>query len=365
MRIALACAARGRGAVAPNPMVGALIVRDGVELARGWHKSFGRPHAEREALAVAAAGSADVRGATMYVTLEPCCHEGKTPPCTGAIIEAGIARVVVAMTDPDEKVAGRGVEALRSAGVDVTVGTCEAEARGLLAAYVKLRTRGRPWVICKWAQTADGYIALPPEAERWISGEESREYVHELRGRCDGVLVGVGTVLADDPLLTSRGGCGKQPARVVLDSALRVPPDCRLLGSVDVSPVIVATTPAGRAADPAAAGRLCRAGAEVLEVPGRGPAVDLAALLDELGRRQWTYLLVEGGQAVLEAFIGSGLADELLVFVSPDALGTGHADLPRFDVHRVREELGLGEGEQVGSGADVMWRLRLREESPS
>ena len=370
MRIALECGALGRGAVEPNPMVGAVIVRDGVELARGWHETFGGAHAERRALAAAEAAGADVRGATMYVTLEPCCHQGKTPPCTEAIIEAGIGKVVAAMTDPDEKVAGAGMQALRSAGVGVAVGVCEAEARTLLAAYVKLRTRGRPWVICKWAQTADGYIALPPGAGRWISGAESRRYVHELRGRCDGVLVGVGTVLADDPLLTSRGGAGlrpprqvrrrqarssrRQPARVVVDSKLRMPPDCQLARTADVSPVIVA---AARGPDVARAAKLRDAGVEVLEVPACDDGVDLAALLDELGRREWTYLLAEGGAAVLAGLINARLADELLVFVSSAKAAEPREGLPRFDIHSLCRQLELGEPKEQRFGEDTMLRF--------
>ena len=314
MRVALECAARGRGAVEPNPMVGAVIVRDGVEITRGWHGAFGGPHAEREALAAAAASGADVTGATMFVTLEPCCHTGKTPPCTDAILEAGIARVVVAMTDPDENVSGRGIDVLREAGVDVAVGVCEAEARKLLAAYVKLRTQGHPWVICKWAQTADGYLALPPRQGRWISGQASRTRVHEIRSWCDGILVGAGTVLADDPLLTNRSGAGKQPVRVVLDSHLRTPPDAQLVRTAGESPVIVVTSSAA----PVDRAEVLRdAGVEVLELPSRDERVDLDALLDELGRRRWTYLLAEGGTTVLESFILGGFADELLVFIAP------------------------------------------------
>ncbi|HUS46493.1 MAG TPA: bifunctional diaminohydroxyphosphoribosylaminopyrimidine deaminase/5-amino-6-(5-phosphoribosylamino)uracil reductase RibD, partial [Phycisphaerae bacterium] len=267
MRAALELAARGRGGVEPNPMVGAVIVRDGVEIARGRHKRFGGPHAEAEAIAAAHAAGADVRGATMYVTLEPCCHHGKTPPCTDLLISEGISRVVVAMIDPDAKVAGNGTKQLRAAGIDVTVGVCEGEARKMLAPYIKLRTEGRPWVICKWAQTADGYVALPPGCGRWISGEKSRAYAHELRGVCDGVCVGIGTVLADDPLLTNRSGRGRHPARLVLDSRLRTPPDCKLVVTAGRSPVIVATTPAGLAANEAHAAKLRAAGVELVAIP--------------------------------------------------------------------------------------------------
>ena len=358
MALTLELARRGRGSVEPNPMVGAVIVRDGVEIARGWHKRFGGPHAEREALAAARDAGLDVRGATMYVTLEPCCHHGKTPPCTEAIIAAGIARVVAPMTDPDQNVAGRGVAALRGAGVEVSLGACEAEARKLLAAYIKGRTTGRPWVICKWAQTADGCIALPAGQGKWISSPPSRRRVHELRGLCDGVCVGVATVVADDPLLTNRSGDGKAPTRVVLDSRLSLPPDCQLIRTAAAAPVLIATTPA---APPAKADQLRRAGAEVLTLPADQAGVKLEALLQELGRRQWTYLLVEGGAKVLGSFIYAGLADELIVFICPGKLAPARpdADAPvpaRFDIADVGKTIALGQCESRRYGRDVMRR---------
>ena len=355
MSVALECAARGRGAVEPNPPVGAVIARDGREISRGWHRRFGGLHAEREALSAATAGGADVRGATMYVSLEPCRHHGKTPPCTDAIIEAGLARVVVAMEDADANVSGRGIAALRNAGIDVAVGVMEAEARALLAAYVKLRTQGRPWVICKWAQTADGYLALPPGKGRWISGEEARAKVHELRGLCDGVLIGAGTVLADDPLLTNRSGGGRQPARIVLDSQLRIPPSSRLVRSAGEAVVIVASSQASIADQAGQVDALKRAGVEILALPAGRGGLDLAALLDELGRRQWTYLLAEGGEAVLRSLISARLADELIVFTSPRTLTD--ADLPRLGIDEVRESLSLQLVEQCRFGEDLMQRF--------
>jgi len=365
MALALALAERGRGAVEPNPMVGAVIVRDGKEIARGWHGRFGGPHAEIEALAAARRSGLDVRGATMYVTLEPCCHHGKTPPCVDAIARAGIARVVVAMTDPDEKVSGRGLAGLRRACVRVDVGVCGAEARKLLAAYRKLRTAGRPWVICKWAQTADGRIALPPGAGRWISGPAARRRVHELRGICDGVCVGVGTVLADDPLLTDRrpaARADRQPARIVLDSGVRLPADCRLVKTARACPVMLATTPKGLAQGPMRAEALRGAGVEIMELAAdEAGRVSLPALLDELGRRQHTRLLVEGGAEVLAGFIFAGLADEVLAFVSPRAAPRDADELPRFDIARIRRELCLTGGEETMFDDDRLIRHVLRE----
>ena len=367
MRIALTCAAHGRGLVEPNPMVGAVIVRDGRELGRGWHERFGGPHAEIRALHAA---RGDVRGATMYVTLEPCSHHGKTPPCADALIAAGIARVVAAMGDPDENVSGRGFAKLRDAGVDVTVGVLGDDARRLLRAYCKLRTTARPWVICKWAQTPDGLIALPASAGRWISGQLSRQYVHEVRGYCQGILVGVGTVLADDPLLTNRSGRGRQPTRVVLDSKLRLPPTCQLVRTAAESPVIAASTVAENTDH---ADKLLRAGVELLELPATADGVDLPALLDELGRREWTHLLVEGGATVLTSFIYHGLADEAIVFVNEDdasqissrraGIKSQRAPLARFDIADVREKLALQPIEQRRFGNDVMTRYLLARRS--
>jgi diaminohydroxyphosphoribosylaminopyrimidine deaminase/5-amino-6-(5-phosphoribosylamino)uracil reductase len=334
-------------------MVGAVIARGEVELGRGYHERFGGGHAEVNAIAAAQQAGVDITGATMYVTLEPCCHQGKTPPCTDAIIAAGIARVVVAMVDPDEQVSGGGIETLRSAGVQVDVGVCERGALDLLGAYCKLRTTGRPWVICKWAQTSDGYLALPPGCGRWVSCPESRRRVHEIRSWCDGVLVGISTVLADDPLLTDRSGDRRSPrplTRIVLDSHLRLPADSQLIAGAAEAPVLVATV-AG-----AAGGALSVAGAELLELPACDAGVDIAALLDELGRRQYTYLLVEGGAKVLSSFIESGLADELLVFISPQAAGgegTGPR-LPAFDIAELAVRLALGEPTETRVGSDML-----------
>lgn len=340
-------------------MVGAVITRDGQELSRGWHKRFGGLHAEREALQAARLNGVDVRGATMYVTLEPCCHHGKTPPCTEAILESGISRVVVAMTDPDTRVAGNGLAILREGGLEVVEGVCQVEAESLLAAYIKLRTRQRPWVICKWAQTEDGYLALPPDQGRWITGKESRQHVHEVRSWCDGILVGVQTVLADDPMLNNRSGKGKQPVRIVLDSRLRIPADCQLVRTAREFPVLVATTVLAVEQNPQAVANLEDYGVEILAIPSGGAGVDLAGLLDELGQRQWTYLLVEGGAKVLESFVTQGLTDELLAYVAPITAGKAEGDLPRFDIHQLAERLAISPQEQLSLGQDTLSRFLL------
>ena len=359
MDVALAQAALGLGSVEPNPMVGAVIVRDGVEIAKGHHLRFGEPHAEIEAIAAAARNSQDIRGATLYVTLEPCCHHGKTPPCTDAIIAAGLARVVVGMVDPDSKVAGKGISILQRAGIEVTTGVREQEVRRLLRGYIKLRTQGRSWVICKWAQTADGFLALPQGQgqKRWISSEQSRQHVHQLRSQCDGILVGVGTVLADDPMLTNRSGSGRQPAPVVLDCRLRFPLQSQLVRNAKQSRLIVATSAEAVTKNPEKARQLRDSGVEILQLPSDGLRVDLPALLDELGSRQWTYLLVEGGAKVLESFFAAGLADELMVFVSPRTVGQAGRGLPQCDINQVRQKITLEQIDQCKFGDDEILRF--------
>ncbi len=320
---AIALAGRGIGLVEPNPMVGAVIVRDGRVVGRGWTQPYGGDHAEVRALADAPASS----GATMYVTLEPCCHYGKTPPCTDAIIAAGIARVVVGLVDPFEQVAGRGIARLREAGIEVVVGVGAAKIRRQLAAYLKLQTQAKPWVILKWAQTLDGRVATRTGQSRWISGEAARRRVHELRGWCDGIAVGAGTVAADDPLLTNRSGQGRTPTRVILDDRLRTPADAQVIRTIDAAAVLVATTHEALAARREHADALVAAGAEVVALDACDEGVDPDALLAELGRRRWTRLLVEGGPGVAGSLLRAAAVDELWVFLAPRLLG-GREGLP-------------------------------------
>jgi len=355
MRAALDLARLGRGLVEPNPMVGAVVVKDGQIVAKGWHRRFGGPHAEAEA--IAAATPAQLQGATVYVTLEPCCHlNKKTPPCAQALIAAKVARVVAAIEDPDANVSGRGLSMLRSAGVSVTTGVCQREARDLLAPYIKLRTQGRPWVTLKWAQTSDGYLALPAGAPRWISNEASRRHTHGVRALTDVICVGVNTVIADDPLLNNRSGAGRQPARLILDGRLRTPLECKLANSTDVSPVIIATS-AAMAQSPAAS-ELAGRGVQIAPMPVIGSSIDLGALLDFLGERQWTHLLVEGGQAVLKSFLRAGLADELLAYISPVAAGAGAGNLPHFAWADAMAESGMTLREQLAIDGDTVLLAR-------
>jgi len=307
----LALAKKGRGYVEPNPMVGAVVLDSAGQLAgEGWHQKFGGPHAEVFALAEAGERA---RGGTLVVTLEPCCHHGKTPPCTDAILKAGIARVVAAMSDPFPKVAGGGLAILRAAGVEVEVGVCEAESRELNAPYLKLLRTGKPWVHAKWAMTLDGKIATRTGDSKWISGEESRRRVHELRGRMDAIIVGRGTVVADDPLLTARPAGARIAARVVLSASGQLPEKCQLRATAREVPVIVysanATKLDGWAAD----------GAEV--VPLDENESPLSVILPDLGRRRFTNVLIEGGANLFGSVMDAEVVDEFHVFVAPKVIG--------------------------------------------
>jgi diaminohydroxyphosphoribosylaminopyrimidine deaminase/5-amino-6-(5-phosphoribosylamino)uracil reductase len=321
MRRALAEAERGRGAVEPNPLVGAVVVQQGRLVGFGHHARFGGPHAE--VVALEAAGAA-ARGGALYVTLEPCCHHGKTPPCTEAVLRAGIQRVVAAITDPFPRVAGGGFAQLRAAGVAVDSGVLEAEARRQNAPYLKLLATGRPYVIAKWAMTLDGKIATSTGDSRWISGPRARALVHELRGRVDAIAVGIGTVLADDPQLTARPPGPRTAARVVLDSAARMPLESQLVRTARAVPVWVAVTERASAERRAA---LAARGCEILVHPGSGP-VPLVPLLEALGRRAVTSLLVEGGGTVLGALLDAGQVDAVDVYIAPRIAGGNAAPGP-------------------------------------
>jgi diaminohydroxyphosphoribosylaminopyrimidine deaminase/5-amino-6-(5-phosphoribosylamino)uracil reductase len=349
MRRALELALLGRGAVEPNPLVGCVVVRDGVVVGEGWHQRFGEAHAEVHALATAGDSA---RGATLYVTLEPCCHHGKTPPCTDAILHAGVGRVVAAMLDPFPKVAGGGAAILRDAGVAVEVGLCEEEARRLNAPYLKLLATGVPYVHAKWAMTLDGKIATRSGDSKWISNETSRRHVHELRGRMDAILAGVGTVLTDDPLLTARPPGPRTPKRIILDSTARTPLTAQLVRSARETPTLIATTSAAPMPHRDA---LQAAGCEVLALPASPTRVSVAALLAELGRRQMTNLLIEGGAEVLGSFLDTGAIDEVHVFVAPLLLGGAEARTPLAGqgVARIADGLRLARWEVEMCDGDV------------
>jgi diaminohydroxyphosphoribosylaminopyrimidine deaminase/5-amino-6-(5-phosphoribosylamino)uracil reductase len=314
MRQALALAARARGRTSPNPMVGCVVVKDGQLIGRGYHEKAGAPHAEVVALQEAGAAAA---GATLYVSLEPCCHYGRTPPCTQAIIAAGVRRVVAAMRDPNPLVSGRGAEELRQAGIAVTLGVLAEEASTLNEAFIKYIATKRPFVFLKVAASLDGKIATASGESRWITGERARLLVHQLRDRVDAVMVGINTVLRDDPLLTTRLPGGKDPIRIVVDSRLRIPLEAKVLAASPTAPTIVATT---EAAPPHKRQQLEARGVRVL-VLGGGPRVPLAALMERLAAQQVTSLLLEGGGELHDAALRAGIVDKVLYFIAPKLIG--------------------------------------------
>lgn len=326
MAQALALAMAGLGAVEPNPMVGCIVVRDGEIVGRGLHEQFGGPHAEVNALADAGELAA---GATAYITLEPCRHQGKTPPCTQALIRAGVKRVVIGVTDPFPEVSGRGIVELEAAGIQCDVGVRDAEANWLLAPFRKLVETGRPWVIAKWAMTLDGKLATRTGNSQWISSEASRACVHQLRGRVDAVIVGSGTALADNPLLTARpaslADMKRIAMRVVVDSAASLSPDSRLVQTATDVPVLVA---AGKEASSNACERLADAGVEVFRCAGSTHEQRLTNLLDELGRRRMTNVVVEGGSKLLGALFDMRAVDEVHTFIAPKFAGGSTAPGP-------------------------------------
>jgi diaminohydroxyphosphoribosylaminopyrimidine deaminase/5-amino-6-(5-phosphoribosylamino)uracil reductase len=320
---ALERAEGGRGRVSPNPLVGAVIVRDGDVLGSGFHARLGGLHAERAALADCRERGHDPAGATMYVTLEPCAHQGRQPPCTEAILEAGLARVVIGAEDPTEKASGRGPGILRDGGIEVAFASgAEATASRLLNQPFRKHARsGLPLVILKTAMSLDGRTATPPGESPWISGEASRALVHRWRAESDSIAVGIGTALADDPLLTARGegaAAEGQPLRVVFDSRARLPLDSQLLCTIEQAPVLVV---ASQEADPDRLAALRDAGAETLIAGGATPAERIASALADLGRRQVTSLFLEGGATLAASFTAADQIDEARVFVAPVLLG--------------------------------------------
>ena len=316
MARALEVARRALGSVSPNPAVGAVVVKDGNIVGEGHTCPPGGDHAEVVALKQA---GANAEGATLYSTLEPHQYHGRTPPCTDAIIRAGIRHVHYAVDDPNPKVSGRGAETLRSAGIEVSTGEMEAEANELIEAFSKHVKHGRPFVIAKYAMSADGKIAARSGDARWVTGPESRAHVHRLRAQCDAIMVGVGTVLADDPRLTARDDDGhtreRQPLRVIVDSAGRTPRDASLLR--EPGQTLIAT-----AGPELVYGRsLAVTGAEVLSLPGPAGKVDLVALLETLGQRNVTSVLIEGGGTLMGSLFDLGLVDKVLAFIAPKIIG--------------------------------------------
>lgn len=324
MARALALARRAQGQTSPNPMVGAIVVRDGTEIGRGWHRRAGRPHAEVEALADAARRGHSVAGATLYVTLEPCCTHGRTPPCTEALIRAGVSRVVVGAVDPNPRHAGHGLELLRQAGLQVESGVLESQASRLNEAFNHWIVHRTPWVVAKSAMTLDGRIATASGESKWITGPASRAQAHRLRLQADATLVGVETVLADDPTLSVRAQPGFRPPawhpnklRIVLDTRARIPLGCRLVtdeSRADTVVVVGASAPDDRVA-------ALQERVTVIRAPRSEGRIDLRWLMTELGARGITHLLVEGGGTVLASFFEGGLVHRTAFFYAPSILG--------------------------------------------
>lgn len=352
MARALRLAERGLFTTTPNPRVGCVIVRDGRVVGEGWHARAGEPHAEIHALR--AAGEA-ARGATVYVTLEPCSHHGRTPPCAAALIDAGVARVVAAMRDPNPQVAGRGIELLTLAGIRAEVGLLEEAARELNPGFVSRMTRGRPWVRVKTASSLDGKTALRNGQSQWITGEAARADVQRWRARACAVLTGVGTVLADDPRMNVRGiDTPRQPLRVVLDSGLKTPPGARILQGGNT--LIVCQQARSERLEP-----LLAAGAGVLELPGPEGRPDLALLMEVLARRGVNELHVEAGATLNGVLLAGGWVDEWLAYIAPVVLGhqaRGLFDLPVLTEMSARRAYTLHDLRQIGPDLRLLLRPR-------
>lgn len=320
MRRALALAARGAGHVSPNPMVGCVIVKDGRVIGEGWHERCGGLHAERNALKNC---TEDPAGADLYVTLEPCCHWGRTPPCTDAILEHRIGRVFVGCLDANPLVAGKGAQILRDAGIPVETGLCEDECRRLNEVFFHYITHKTPYVVLKYAMTLDGKIAAHTGDSRWVTGEAARRHVHETRARLSGIMVGVGTVLADDPLLTCRIEGGHDPYRIICDSHARTPLDSQLIRTArEVDTVIAITAWNERAA------ALKQAGAHLVLCKERNGKVDLADLMHQLGAHGLDSILLEGGAELAFAALEAGIVHKVQAYIAPKLVGGAAAKTP-------------------------------------
>ena len=356
MARALRLAERGLLTTAPNPRVGCVLVRDGTVVGEGWHERAGAPHAEINALQQAGSQAA---GATAYVTLEPCCHHGRTPPCTDALLAAGVTRVVAAMEDPNPEVAGKGLAALQTAGIDAAAGLLAAAAEKLNTGFVMRMRQGRPWVRCKLAMSLDGRTAMASGESQWITGTAARRDVHQLRARSDAIMTGIGTVLADDPSLTVRldemDDDFRQPLRVILDSRLRTPPHAKLLDLPGETLIITGVDDAGNET------RLTRSGIRVVTLPMQDGQLDLPAVLHYLGTLQINEVHLEAGATLCGALLQAGLVDELVMYMAPHLMGDaarGLFALPGLEQMAQRLKLSISEIRAVGDD----WRSTARVE---
>lgn len=322
MSLALELAEKGRGRVEPNPMVGAVLVKNGEIIGKGYHRVFGGPHAEIHAINE---GGANCKGATLYVSMEPCAHYGKTAPCVDAIIKAGIAKVVTTVIDPNPITSGKGIQKLKDAGIEVVLGVMESQAKGLNAPFFKLMQKGLPYVMVKWAMSLDGKIATHTGDSRWITSEESRVYVHKIRGQMDGILVGINTVLRDDPLLTCRLEGGRNPKRIIIDSNASLPLNSRLLKTINESEIIVAVN---KNVQHERVSKLEQLGCKIIQTRDMNGCVDLKDLFRRLGEMNLTNILVEGGSRVITSMFEGHLVDKVMVFIAPIIIGGEGAKSP-------------------------------------
>lgn len=336
MRHAISLATRAVGHTNPNPMVGAVIVKNGRIIGEGYHQQIGGLHAERNALANC---TEDPEGATIYVTLEPCCHYGKTPPCTEAIIEQKLAKVVIGSRDPNPKVSGKGVQILRAAGIEVVEDFLREECDAINPVFFHYIRNKQPYVALKYAMTADGKIAVNTGASQWITGEAARHHVHELRNYYRGILVGLGTALQDDPMLTCRIPGGRQPVRIVCDSHLRIPLDCKLCNSTDQAPLIVACFDPSEQKKQA----LEEKGVQVLVVKESNHELDLRDLLFQLGQMDIDGILVEGGSTINASFLEAGLVQHIYAYVGAQIFGgsTSYTPVSGTGIQAVSDSLKL------------------------
>ena len=354
MQLAIELAARGKGGVNPNPLVGAVIVKDGNVIAKGWHERCGEGHAEVNAFKNAVEENVNVEGATMYVTLEPCSHFGKTPPCAVAIIKNKIARVVIGQMDPNPIVAGRGIKMLKDAGVIVECGLFEDELKYQNRVFLNYVQHKLPWVIMKTAMTLDGKIAAYTGDSRWVSSEESRAFTHELRNELQAIMVGVDTVIVDNPELTCRlqDRKGRNPIRVVVDSTLRIPLDAKILDT-SVARTIVATT---NRADEKVVEELKSMGVEVIITKQNNKRVCLADLMQRLGYLEIDGLLLEGGASLNYSAITEGIVDEVISFIAPKIVGGADAKTPVAGegIAKMNDAIELNNIKVSQMGSDIM-----------
>jgi len=351
MKMAISMAKKGEGWVSPNPMVGAVLVKDSRILSKGFHRRYGGDHAEVDAIKRT---KEPLEGATLYVNLEPCCHWGKTPPCCDAIIKAGIKRVVIANRDPNPLVNGKGIEILKRHGIEVETGILEEEGKALNRAYFKYYEKKSPFITLKWAQSLDGKIATSEGDSKWISSQRALRFAHKLRAIHQAVVVGIGTVLKDDPQLTVRLVRGRNPLRVILDSHLRIPLDSKVL-NVREAPLLIATT---QKADPGKMALLQQKGIEVLKLGKE--RVDLRELLNVLYERKIQSVLVEGGREVLTSFLREGLCDRLTVVISPKLIGEGLSPLGDLGIKKIEEAFLLKNASLKRIGSDWIFEGYLK-----